>query len=181
MNKRTVICYIGVGVFTIAITGLWLGPRASRFTDRPTDIRPGGSQEASLFPLDSAAPPGLLFEAIRYVEGDDGAIGPAGERGPYRITRAYWHDALEYLYWKIKFTDSFASLELIEQSYDYDIWITEPEVCEMIMKLYWQRYGADTDEKKARCHNGGPRGMQKQATVKYWFAVSDYIKTHKGE
>lgn len=39
------------------------------------------------------------------------------------------------------------------------------------MLAYWKRYGAVTDEQKARIWNGGPRGMSKQSTAPYWTKV----------
>jgi hypothetical protein len=39
------------------------------------------------------------------------------------------------------------------------------------MQGYWERYGARTDEHRARVWNGGPKGMKKAATVAYWNKV----------
>ena len=39
------------------------------------------------------------------------------------------------------------------------------------MARYWVRYGAVTDEARARTWNGGPSGMKKAATVGYWNKV----------
>ena len=47
---------------------------------------------------------------------------------------------------------------------------------EMAMTIYWRRYGAVTDEQKARVWNGGPRGMKKQATKRYWRKVQEAMR-----
>jgi len=44
------------------------------------------------------------------------------------------------------------------------------------MLRYWARYHAVTDEQKARCWNGGPAGMRKAATAKYWAKVQGAMK-----
>ena len=43
------------------------------------------------------------------------------------------------------------------------------------MLAYWRRYGAETDEQKARVWNGGPRGMSKKATERYWRKVESEL------
>ena len=87
-----------------------------------------------------------IFNAIRAVEGDDGKVGPAGERGPYRITEPYWTDAVGY-----------ASLWLNENpaDWDYETRVYDARSCEHVMVWYWLRYHATTDEERARLHNPG--------------------------
>ena len=41
--------------------------------------------------------------------------------------------------------------------------------------IYVMHYGLSTAEEVARCWNGGPRGMDKEATVYYWNKVQDYL------
>jgi hypothetical protein len=42
---------------------------------------------------------------------------------------------------------------------------------EKVMIRYWARYGAKTDEARARIWNGGPNGMNKASTKPYWLKV----------
>lgn len=42
--------------------------------------------------------------------------------------------------------------------------------------LYTAMYKADSYEEMARIWNGGPRGMQKQSTIKYWNKVKTHLK-----
>jgi len=98
-----------------------------------------------------------LFAAIRAIEGDDGDIGPAGERGSYRITWRYWKDATEYG----------------RVDWNYESLVYSSEHCEQIMRWYWQRYGAMKDEQKARMHNSGP---DMDNTDEYWDKVKEQMK-----
>lgn len=102
---------------------------------------------------------GSLFAAIRQVEsgGDDYAIGDGGRsRGPYQIGLAYWQDA--------------CAQGGCQWDYLRLVW-SRPH-CEQVMRWYWKRYGAETDEERARCHNSGPRWRQKYGlTDKYWRRV----------
>ena len=41
--------------------------------------------------------------------------------------------------------------------------------------IYCKHYGLTTAEEIARCWNGGPRGMNKEATVYYWKKVQDHL------
>ena len=118
--------------------------------------------------------PMTLFQAIRIVEADDGEVGPAGERGPFRITPGYWHDAVEQ--WVKILDDSYITLARAEQLLNYDKKVTDPKACEAIMYLYWTRYGALTDEERSRVHNGGPTGIQKESTKEYWKKVKTILE-----
>jgi len=104
-----------------------------------------------------------LLDAIRTVEsaGNDRAVGASGERGPYSITKPYWTDGCRQLgvFW----------------SYDKYVWSRAH--CEAVMRAYWNRYGAVTDEEKARMHVGGPRGHLKMATLPYWRKVQALLET----
>ncbi len=100
----------------------------------------------------------ILFAAIREVEsgGEDTASGDFGESlGPYQISRAYWSDAVEY--------------GGVDWSYDDLVWSRRH--CRQIMLWYWTRYGARTDEERARMHVAGPYGPQKDSTLPYWLKV----------
>ena len=102
-----------------------------------------------------------LFAAIRQVEsaGDDFAVGDDGcSRGPYQITRAYWTDA--------------------RVPWPYDPYVWSARHCEVVMVRYWARYGARTDEQRARMHNGGPRGHRKRCALRYWRAVKLALETY---
>jgi hypothetical protein len=44
-----------------------------------------------------------------------------------------------------------------------------------IFNIYCDYYDLVTEEAKARCWNGGPRGLTKKATQKYWDKVKDQI------
>ena len=45
-----------------------------------------------------------------------------------------------------------------------------------ICRAYWARYKCKTDEQRARCHNGGPLGMKKKATLPYWNKVQKHLR-----
>jgi len=106
------------------------------------------------------APASRLFDAIREVEsaGDDYAVGDGGaSKGPYQIGRAYWSDS--GLPW------------------DYDECVWSRRHCEAVMLAYWQRYGARTNEQRARCHNSGPRWREKYPlTDRYWLRVQEAMQ-----
>jgi len=44
-----------------------------------------------------------------------------------------------------------------------------------MFNIYVDYYGLESAEENARCWNGGPRGMDKDATVYYWNKVQDYL------
>ena len=97
----------------------------------------------------------LLFSALRHVEsaGNDRAVGDGGRsRGPYQCGRAAWADGGG-------------------DPDQYDMLVWDRAATERVMVGYWHRYGAVTDEQKARTWNGGPNGMSKPATLGYWRRV----------
>jgi hypothetical protein len=99
-----------------------------------------------------------LFDAMRRVESGDNpdAVGDGGRaRGPYQIQRIYWEDACRY-----------GKLD-----WSYDASVEDARRCEQVMRLYWKKYGARSDEERARLHNGGPTGPRKSATLRYWAKV----------
>ncbi len=104
-----------------------------------------------------------LFDAIRQVEsgGDSHAVGDDGRsRGPVQCSRAAWIDACEE-----------GGLD-----WDYDTYVYSWPHCQQIMKLYFQRYNAITNEQAARIWNGGPRGMSKESTKVYWDKVKAILE-----
>jgi len=104
-----------------------------------------------------------IFSAIRQIEsgGNDWAVGDNGaSRGPVQCGRAAWKDACEYG----------------KSDLDYDEYVWNYAVCKQIMTWYWLRYNCDTDEKKARCWNGGPAGYLKESTIPYWKEVRAILK-----
>jgi len=109
-------------------------------------------------PVDPLRP---LYDAIMQVESgrDRQAVGSAGERGPYQIGKAYWKDACE----------------AGGVDWDYDTSVEDPKRCEYVMFSFWERYGATTDEQRARMHNGGPRGPEKPQTLRYWQRVKERL------
>ena len=104
----------------------------------------------------------LLFYAISEVESnhDDKAVGDGGaSKGRYQIGKAYWQDACE-----------FGGFD-----YDYDKNVKNPLICKLIMKTYWERYGAKTPEEKCRMHNGGPDGHTQDCTLPYWAKIKKVL------
>lgn len=43
-----------------------------------------------------------------------------------------------------------------------------------VCKAYWAVYDLDTLEKRARCHCGGPDGMEQTCTLPYWHSLLTY-------
>lgn len=104
-----------------------------------------------------------LIAAIRSVEsgGNDRAIGDNGKaRGPYQVHLGAWKDAT-----------AFGGV-----TWSYDLAFSETHA-RQVMKWYWQRYGAKTDEERARLWNGGPKWKSKRwATDGYWKKVADRLR-----
>ena len=123
------------------------GPTATPLLPESITVRSG--QDAA---------PRLLYDAILMVEsgGNDSAVGDGGlSRGPYQCGRAAWKDS--------------------GVDWDYDTHVWNRARCEYVMFLYWERWGAKTDEERARIWNGGPRGMSKESTLPYWRKVQQYL------
>jgi hypothetical protein len=103
-----------------------------------------------------------VARAIMQVEsgGDPCAVGDGGRAiGPYQIHRAYWADGTRFL--------------------GVD-WPYERARCPVaslaVVRAYTQHYARHYKrpwdaETISRIHNGGPRGWQKAATVRYWAKV----------
>ena len=103
-----------------------------------------------------------LFTAIGIVEseGDDAAVGDAGELGRYQIMPAYWQDAIEH------------APELGGKYED----VREPRYAEFIMLAYWLRHcpGAVermNTERLARTHHRGCNLWADAAGGVYWRKV----------
>ncbi len=109
-------------------------------------------------------PAGDLFAAIRQVEsgGDDSSVGDGGRSvGPYQCGLAAWLDGGG-------------------RKQDYPRLAYDRAATEAVMLAYWKRYGAETDEQKARTWNGGPAGESKRATLSYWNKVRKAIEAAGG-
>tara|TARA_B100001094_G_C18180324_1_gene800538 strand:+ start:1746 stop:2318 length:573 start_codon:yes stop_codon:yes gene_type:complete len=57
-------------------------------------------------------------------------------------------------------------------TYD-DRWLRNKSI--QMFEIYCKHYGLTTAEEIARCWNGGPRGMDKDATSYYWTKVQDHL------
>lgn len=112
-----------------------------------------------------------LYEAIATVEsnGNDYAIGDNGNAiGRYQIWKIYVDDV-----------NRICKLKRIEKQYTYSDRTNREKSLEMV-KIYTDFYAARyerltgnkaTAEIKARIHNGGFDGWNKNSTVKYWNKV----------
>ena len=111
-----------------------------------------------------------FLDAIMQVEsgGDRQAVGDNGRSyGPYQIRLPYWKDAGGSMW-------------------TYLNHVREPDICEMMMFAYWNRYCrkalSEMDyETLARIHNGGPRGAMKESTKPYWRKVKAAMQYSKGD
>jgi len=105
--------------------------------------------------------PEAFFRALRIVESSDGRnlVGDGGESvGPYQIQRAYWLDGGG-------------------KAKDYPRLAYVDAECRKVMLAYWRRYGAATDEERARCHNSGSGWRKKyHLTNDYWRRVQAAMK-----
>tara|TARA_R100001443_G_scaffold14168_1_gene24081 strand:- start:286 stop:726 length:441 start_codon:yes stop_codon:yes gene_type:complete len=119
------------------------------------------------------------LDAIKQVEtGNGSGIGVKGDggraAGPLQIHRIYHIDAAE----------RDRSLT------DYQRCLTDRAYSERVVRAYMRRYcrsqAARLDagtatlhdvERVARCHNGGPKGYRKKATLGYWHKVRSHLKT----
>ncbi len=160
------------GIMVVMLIGVRGGVEAHNYTPTLAEEKPGlapsspstGRRVQTVLP-ERGVPATLrpVFDAIRQVEsaGNDRAVGDEGKSlGPYQISRAYWNDACEYG----------------QIDFDYDIYIWSRSHGEAIMSWYWQRYGATTDEQRARLHNGGPT---MQGTDEYWAKVKAIMEANQ--
>ena len=56
-----------------------------------------------------------------------------------------------------------------------DRWSRQKSI--MMFEIYCNHYNLRHPEEIARCWNGGPRGMDKEATVYYWNKVQNYLES----
>ena len=121
------------------------------------------------------------LDAIKQVEtGSGSGVGGKGDggraAGPLQIHRIYHIDAAE----------RDRSLT------DYQRCLTDRAYSERVVQAYMRRYcrsqAARLDagkatladlERIARCHNGGPKGYRKRATLGYWNKVRKPLMTGK--
>jgi len=111
---------------------------------------------------DAPADHAVLLDAIRQVEsgGNDRAVGDHGRStGPLQTSRAAWADATRHG----------------GVSWDYDALVWSWPHSQQVAVWYWQKYGCDSDEKRARCWNGGPGGHRKKSTLPYWRKVQHVL------
>lgn len=88
------------------------------------------------------------------------AVGDNGTSlGSFQISRDYWTDALDHD-------------PSIGGKYED---VKNPDYARRVIVAYLSRYIKKsehwTDERVARIHNGGPAGMRKKSTIKYWREV----------
>ena len=106
-----------------------------------------------------------LLDAIQQVEtgGSDNpatAVGDGGKAlGWYQIHRVYWIDA-------VKQDPGLAE-------FGYERCCTDKDLAERTVVAYWNKYAiprrrGDSDEARARMHNGGLNGHKRDSTLKYW-------------
>jgi hypothetical protein len=108
-----------------------------------------------------------FLDAVAIVEsnGNDAAVGDGGKAiGRYQIWEVYWRDA-------VAFSPS------LKGNYQD---VTDKTYAERVMVAYLLRYAkgaveSHDYEKLARIHNGGPKGYQKNATLKYWNRVRENL------
>jgi len=109
-----------------------------------------------------------IVNAIWQVESGGSLNPPKGDGGaalgPLQIHKAYWIDATEF---NPRIGGTYEDCSKI---------IYSKRILRAYMKRYvpnaWNAYDAEII---ARTHNGGPRGAQKQATIKYWKKVKAYL------
>lgn len=108
-----------------------------------------------------------LLAAIMMVESGGNLTPPDGDGGksigPYQIQYVYWLDSKTPGKWEM---------------------CRDKKYSEKVIVNYWKRYAPKSVkkslsmkdcEKLARIHNGGPKGHQKESTVKYWNKVKTYL------
>ena len=144
--------------------GMGTGLRATRMPVEPLKIQPIQSHtvDPDLKPCvkpEAKNSQQRIFRAVCLWEGrgriDLDAINPSEDaHGPAQIRQGYLTDSgLPYT---------------LQDCHDY-------EVSYRVACAYWARYGATTDEQRARSHNGGPRGPQRASTLGYWASVKKYL------
>ena len=103
-----------------------------------------------------------LLAAMAQVEsgGDDDALNVSERaRGRYQLRPIYVRDVNRIL--------ELRGAEMRYKLGDAHV----QHLAEEMMLIYWEWYGMRSDEQKARSHNGGPRGPEKDSTLEYWNKV----------
>jgi hypothetical protein len=104
----------------------------------------------------------LLLDAIARIEsnGNPQAIGDSGRAlGVYQIHRSYWRDGTR----------------LLGVNWSYDC-ARDPVKARQVVRAYLLHYGRGRSLlEKARIHNGGPRGYQKKATLRYAHKIAKVL------
>ena len=164
--------YAAVAIIAGSIgIGIGIGQNAPTRPE-PAQVAQGVEITPEVAPRAAQAPDRRLYDAIRYVESggqniEIGAVGAAGERGPYQITFEYWLDGTENTAWATR--EAFNRLA------------TDPFACEYVMSRVWWRYGAQTDEQKARLHHRGPNRERQDDEYgnEYWLKVSKAMEAER--
>ena len=123
-----------------------------------------------LIPYENRQMQRRILEAIRQVESsgrDDVPDGDGGRAiGPYQIHEIYWRDAVAY-------DPSLASADYQEcRKRDYAERVVRAYMRRWVPQA-WRRGAAET---VARTHNGGPRGAEKESTLRYWGRVKEWLQ-----
>jgi len=112
-----------------------------------------------------------LLDAIAIVESEnnDHAVGDNGNAvGRYQLWRTYVDDVNRISHKNFSYDDR-----------------RDPVKAREMVRIYLRHYGRvyerrtgkqATSEVLARIHNGGPRGYQKTATLKYWMKIQKALK-----
>ena len=142
-------------IFALILGTVPAAPSATP-TAVPASVRVVEKEGAARWTLDE------VFTALRQVEtggsksGGRRAVGDGGRAiGPLQIHRAYWQDS--------GIPGRFEDCREIDYA-------------RRVVLAYWRRYcpkalEAIDAETLARVHNGGPKGDQKESTMKFWRKV----------
>lgn len=112
-----------------------------------------------------------ILKAIQMQESSGKANPPDGDGGkaigPMQIHRGYWYDATHSAAGKQVHPGTYQDCRKLDYARQVVLW-------------YWARYcpqaaTAGDFETLARCHNGGPSGAGKPATLAYWRGVQRYL------
>lgn len=112
-----------------------------------------------------------ILDAIRQVESsgrDDVPDGDGGRAiGPYQIHEVYWRDAVAH------------DPSLAPAGYQA---CRRRDYAERVVRAYMQRWVPQAwrhgdPEIVARTHNGGPRGSEKDSTLRYWARVAEWLQS----
>lgn len=110
-----------------------------------------------------------ILDAIRHVESASRADPPDGDGGaaigPFQIHRVYWHDALVHD-------------PTLGGTYEHcrDLGYATRVVAAYMERWVPDAWRAGDAEVIARVHNGGPEGMRKAATLRYWQKVRSRLR-----